>query len=195
MARNAAATRASILAAAVAEFAERGFAGARIDRIAEASQVNKRMIYVYFGEKEGLFAATLQHVLSELIDAVPITEQDLPGYAVRLFDYLVAHPEALRLTMWRHLERPDAGPAVRELYTKKVEAMRNVADAAGLDGRAIPATDLLVLVQGMTSAWLISPLDLLLADAAEPMSASRLAAHGRALEEAVRRLVDVGDLA
>ncbi len=49
MVRDAAATRARILAAAVGEFAEFGEAGARIDRIAEAAGANKRSIYVYFG--------------------------------------------------------------------------------------------------------------------------------------------------
>lgn len=188
MVRDADATRAAILSAAVAEFAERGFAGARVDRIAESTRVNKRMIYVYFGDKEGLFTAALTRVLSEMIEATPVTEDDLPGYAVRLFDYLVEHPEALRLTMWRHLERPDGGPAVADLYAEKVAAMRALASTTDEEA-AIPATDLLVLVQGMTSAWMISPRDLLLADGAEPLSARRLAVHRAALEEAVRRLV------
>jgi len=79
MIRDAAATRARILGAAVAEFSAVGLAGARVDRIAEASGSNKRMIYVYFGDKEGLFEAALQTALGELMAAVPITEDDLPG--------------------------------------------------------------------------------------------------------------------
>ena len=55
MPRDADATRARILDAAVAEFSARGLAGARIDRIAEAAAANKRMIYVHFGSKDGLF--------------------------------------------------------------------------------------------------------------------------------------------
>lgn len=192
MVRRSESTRAAILAAAVAEFAERGFSGARIDRIAEAAVANKRMIYVYFDDKDGLFAQTLRHVLAALVEAVPITEDDLPGYARHLFDYLVEHPEALRLTMWRHLERPDAGPEVREVYTEKITSMRDMEASPGSSGAAIAALDLLVLVQGMTNAWLISPLDLLLADSTEPMSEPRLAAHRAALGEAVRRIVGDG---
>ena len=52
---RAAATRQRILDAALAEFAEKGLAGARIDDIAARGGVNKRMIYAYFGNKEDLW--------------------------------------------------------------------------------------------------------------------------------------------
>ncbi|MFG1345569.1 TetR/AcrR family transcriptional regulator [Xanthobacter autotrophicus DSM 431] len=53
-------TRASILAAATAEFSARGFAGAGIDAIASRSGANRRMIYHYFGSKRGLWLAVLE---------------------------------------------------------------------------------------------------------------------------------------
>ena len=55
--RNAESTKRRLLDAATAEFAERGFAGARIDRIAERAGTNKRMIYAYFGDKDQLLEA------------------------------------------------------------------------------------------------------------------------------------------
>jgi AcrR family transcriptional regulator len=58
-------TRARILAAATVEFAEHGFAGARIDAIAQRAQGNKRMLYHYFGNKEALFGAVLHHKMAE----------------------------------------------------------------------------------------------------------------------------------
>ena len=94
MARDSAATRERILAAAVQEFSAFGLAGARIDRIADTATANKRSIYVYFESKELLFAAALHRVIGELTEAVPVTEDDLPGYAGRVFDHLVDHPEA-----------------------------------------------------------------------------------------------------
>ena len=57
--RDAEATRTGILSAAKKEFAENGLGGARVDVIAERAQVNKRMIYHYFGNKEGLFRTVL----------------------------------------------------------------------------------------------------------------------------------------
>lgn len=49
--------------------------------------------------------------------------------------------------------------------------------------------DLRVLVQGMASAWLTSPLDLLNAAGADPMPPARLSSHRAALVAAVQRLV------
>jgi AcrR family transcriptional regulator len=63
--RNPEQTRERILAAALKEFAEHGFAGARVDRIARRAVANKRMLYHYFGDKNALFRAVLRHKLAE----------------------------------------------------------------------------------------------------------------------------------
>lgn len=185
MARKSSVTRQVILEASIEEFAAHGFAGSRVDSIAEAAGVNKRMIYVYYGDKQGLFSSALQQVIATMVREVPIDERDLSVYAGELFDYLVAHPEALRLSLWRHLENPDAGPEVRDIYVQKVGAMQDLESRSTNHG-GIPATDLLVLVQGMASAWLLSPKDLLGAIAGRPMSSENLAAHRQALVAAVR---------
>jgi AcrR family transcriptional regulator len=97
-------TRARILAAATAEFAARGIAGARVDRIAAESGASKPMLYAYFGSKEQLFDAVFTaHVVANS-DRVPFTADDLPGYAVRLYDDYLADPALLRLVAWKRLE-------------------------------------------------------------------------------------------
>jgi len=198
MARDSEATKSNILRAAIEEFSYYGLAGARIDRIAEAAGANKRSIYVYFENKEGLFTAALNRVIGELVEAVPLAGNELPEYAGKMFDYLLAHPEALRIGMWRQLERPDTGPDDTTVYAQKVEAMTggsggsvgNVGLSRRVDTSSLPATDLLVLVQGMASSWMISPRDLLAADGSDPYSPERLAVHRAALVEAVRRLCE-----
>ncbi len=65
--RNADATRAKILQAALSEFSERGMPAASTDDIAERCGVNKRMIYYYFGSKEGLYLAALESVYEDLV--------------------------------------------------------------------------------------------------------------------------------
>jgi len=65
--RNADATRAKILRAALSEFSERGLPAASTDDIAERCGVNKRMIYYYFGSKEGLYLAALESVFEDLV--------------------------------------------------------------------------------------------------------------------------------
>ncbi|MFD9702122.1 TetR/AcrR family transcriptional regulator [Lentzea sp. NPDC059081] len=57
-------------AAATDEFSANGFASGRVDRIAEAANVNKSSIYSYFGTKEGLFGPVLERVATEHLSAV-----------------------------------------------------------------------------------------------------------------------------
>ncbi|WP_435897072.1 TetR/AcrR family transcriptional regulator, partial [Streptomyces virginiae] len=78
MARDSNATKARLLDAAFSEFATYGIAGARVDRIAEAAQANKRLIYVYYGNKEQLFDAVLQRALETGSESVPFDADDLP---------------------------------------------------------------------------------------------------------------------
>jgi TetR/AcrR family transcriptional regulator len=63
--RNPGRSRERILSAALKEFAAKGFAGARVDVIARRANINKRMLYHYFGDKEELFKAVLRRKLSE----------------------------------------------------------------------------------------------------------------------------------
>ena len=56
MERNAERTRTNIMQAAIREFSDKGFAGARVDCIADAAGCNKGMIYQYYGSKEHLYA-------------------------------------------------------------------------------------------------------------------------------------------
>jgi AcrR family transcriptional regulator len=59
----------AILAAARDEFSRYGLAGARVDRIAENAQLNKRLIYYYFSSKDGLFLAVLERTYADIRDA------------------------------------------------------------------------------------------------------------------------------
>jgi AcrR family transcriptional regulator len=185
MARDAQATRARILEAATAEFSDHGLAGARVERIAAAARANKRLIYVHFASKEGLFVATLEHVLQDVARAVPLTVDDLPSYAGRLFDYLLANPHARRLGQWRQLERPDAGPDESGFYADTIGRM--LASRSDSDG-GLPPADLVILVAGLTMSWFLGPDDLTGAGGADPHDPQRIATHRASLVEAVRRI-------
>jgi AcrR family transcriptional regulator len=67
--RDSDATRLRILNAAKVEFAKLGLGGARIDSIAQRAKSNKRMIYEYFGNKEGLFQAVLELAYQDIRQA------------------------------------------------------------------------------------------------------------------------------
>lgn len=57
-----------ILTTALAEFAEHGFAGARVDRMARKARLNKAMLYYHFGSKAKLYRATIQRMLENLAE-------------------------------------------------------------------------------------------------------------------------------
>jgi AcrR family transcriptional regulator len=182
MARDSEATRARILAAAIQEFAQRGLAGARVDRIAQAASSNVRMIYAYFGDKSGLFDVALSTALRALADDVPPRPDDLPGWAGDVFDHHRQHPDVLRLSMWAQLERPDAAAEPLDTYADKVD----------LIGASIPApftaVDVLVLVYALAQAWFLSPVGLTTLDG-DPHDAQRLAAHRAAVVATVERML------
>jgi AcrR family transcriptional regulator len=149
MVRNAEDTKRRLLDAAAAEFAERGIAGARVDRIAAAAGANKALIYSYFGPKESLFDQVFNDLVVDTVHDVPIDADDLPGYAGRLFDRNLSHPYALRLAIWRSLERGDALPgAVTAANRDKVAAIA-AAQRAGRVSDRFPAAELMVLVTGL----------------------------------------------
>ncbi|SEC22085.1 DNA-binding transcriptional regulator, AcrR family [Nocardioides exalbidus] len=137
MGEKGAATRARILEAARVEFAEFGFAGARVDRIAERAQANKAQLYSYFGNKDALFDAVLDDALVSIVDAVPIDAADLPGYAVRLYDHYLDEPWVIRLATWTRLERRPSGPLTPEPMPREPEKLAAIA-AAQEDGLVDP---------------------------------------------------------
>ena len=179
--------RARLLDAACEEFAQHGLAGARVDRIAEAAQANKGLIYVYYGNKEQLFDTVLTERVGALFDAVPFTTADLPGFAGDLFDHLLASPKLLRLNAWRRLERGDSPAVEIEWGQEKIEAITR-GQKQGVITTELEAADLLTLVLGIVTSWFhVSAVPYsATADAERPQ---RLGQHRAALTIAVRRLV------
>ncbi len=97
-------TRRRILAAATEEFAKGGLAGARVDQIARRAETNERMLYYYYGSKEGLFLAVLEKQYAEfraaeeklhLVDEDPIA--GVRALARFVWDWYYQHPEFIRL--------------------------------------------------------------------------------------------------
>jgi len=108
-------TRERILRAAAEEFAEHGFSGARINRIAAAANLNKQLIYHYFDSKDGIYAAVLGEMLTSVHDAVD-TASDIR----QLIRRQTGDPEARRawsrMIAWEGLagDRPVASAAERQ---------------------------------------------------------------------------------
>lgn len=95
-----------ILDVATREFAEKGFAGARVDAIAESTRTSKRMIYYHFDSKEGLYLAVLENAYRRIrrIEQTLKLDDLAPEKALRrlvefTFDYHVDNPDFVRLVM------------------------------------------------------------------------------------------------
>lgn len=187
MARDSSATKARLLDAAFSEFAAYGIAGARVDRIAEAAQANKRLIYVYYGNKEQLFDAVLQRALETGSESVPFSPDDLPGYAGAVFDHLVAQPSLMRLVLWKQLERPGATDPEAESYRGKIAVVEQAQDAGYVDASLDPA-DVLTLVMGLSQAWFAAVGGPAAGGSGTDWAPERLARHRAAVVEAVRRI-------
>ena len=151
--RNAEATRERILEAATAEFAAYGIAGARVDRIAATAGCNKNLIYIYFDNKETLFTTVLQKHLTRVYEELPFTPDDLPAYALRLFDFTMARPELMRLMAWHGLEQNEKNPVERgAAFSAKTAALAQ-AQADGLVDTRFPPGFLLTAVMALATAW------------------------------------------
>ncbi len=134
--RNAARTKAKILAAATREFMERGLNGARIDRIAARTRTNKRMIYYYFKSKERLYIAVLENAYRKIREAEKqLKLDDLPPLeAIRLLaeftcDYHWRNPQLAKLVVvenihkGKYLSRSDS---ISSLNLSIIDAIRKV---------------------------------------------------------------------
>jgi AcrR family transcriptional regulator len=100
------------LSAATDEFAANGYSGARVDAICRAAQANPRMIYHYFGDKDGLYVAVLGQVLSELrSEELKLAVDHTPPMQgmIELFQFIHAHfhrrPQLISLLTGENLLR------------------------------------------------------------------------------------------
>jgi AcrR family transcriptional regulator len=127
---------AEILTVATQEFAQKGWAGARIDEIAERTRTSKRMIYYYFQSKEGLYVA----VLEEAYRRVRSIEADLhlddlaPEEALRrlvafTFDHHAGNEDYIRLVMSENMNRAQflsQSKSIQGMNVPALQAIKNL---------------------------------------------------------------------
>jgi AcrR family transcriptional regulator len=156
-----------LIEAALAEFAAHGLAGGRIDAIAQRAGCSSGLVYTYFGSKEGLFDAVLGFITTSVVEGIPITADDLPGYAEKLHLAGAAHPEVTRFVTWYQLERDpaDAPPMPDEAVRHKIEVVRE-AQRRGLVRDDVDAAAMVLALQAVARMWVTEPKGVL--DAVDP---------------------------
>jgi AcrR family transcriptional regulator len=156
-------TMADILEVAMREFSEKGLAGARIDAIAEAMRTSKRMIYYYFGSKEGLYLAVLEEAYRRIraIEAEAQLEDLPPEDALRRLvghtvDYQWAHPEFVRLVQSENIHRAEylaQSKSIRKLNVPAIDRLKRVIERgqkAGVFRAGIDAVDLHMSISALS---------------------------------------------
>jgi AcrR family transcriptional regulator len=119
--RDADATKKRLLKSGLAEFGNKGFSGARTAKIAQRARCNIRLLYYYFGGKEGLYLACLERVYTEIRDR----ERDLnlknmePREAILqlvkfTFDHMLHNPDFVNIVS---VENTEGGRFLKKLVT------------------------------------------------------------------------------
>lgn len=157
--RDPQATRTSILNAARLEFARVGLGGARVDRIAQQSGANKRMIYHYFGGKEKLFAAVVLDAYESIragerglvLEKMP-PMQALKSLVEFTWRFYLASPEFITLVNSENLHqaRHIAGNKVlRKLHKAYVDSVTDIVrrgEREGVFRRGVDVTQLCISI-------------------------------------------------
>ncbi|MGW3284329.1 TetR family transcriptional regulator [Streptomyces sp. NPDC001002] len=147
--------------AALAEFAEFGRAGARIDRMAKRAGISPGLVYSFYEGKAELFDAVFDQIVDMIVASVPIDADRLPEYAGKLHDAGTAYPEVIRFLKWYHLELGDSSQraAVATSMSEKVAAI-TAAQHRGTVTAARPAAQILALVLTLANMWHLPGEDL-----------------------------------
>jgi AcrR family transcriptional regulator len=157
--RDAVRTKREILEVATREFAERGYAGARVDEIAAQTRTTKRMIYYYFGGKEQLYVAVLEAAYSRIRSAEREAEVDHldPRAAIRrlaelTFDHHEANPDFIRLVSIENVHRAEhiaKFSSFGHLNSPAIELIGGILERGRADGifrRDVDAVDVHMLI-------------------------------------------------
>jgi AcrR family transcriptional regulator len=161
--RNPERTRELILDAATEEFSARGLGGARVDAIAERAGTNKRMLYHYFGNKEGLYLAVLERAYAHirgyelelhLSDLEPL--EAMARLVTYTFDYYVEHPEFLKLLgdenlhKAEHIRRSRRIPEMHSpLVGQLIEILRR-GEVSGVFRKGVDPVQLYISIAGVS---------------------------------------------
>jgi TetR/AcrR family transcriptional regulator len=183
--RNPERTRQALLDAALAEFSERGRAGARTSSIAARAGVNKQLISHHFGGKDGLYRALVARWLDEEAD---YDEPDLPlaDLAARYAEEGTSHRALHRLLLRASLEEEDGTVGVD---ADDLERMRQRQRAGELAADLDPAFVLLAL-EAVVALGIVFPADVRRVTGLDPASKEFAAWQAAQLRILVARLAD-----
>lgn len=183
--RDAERSRGALLDAAQAEFAEKGFAGARVEAIATKAGLNKQLISYYFGGKRGLYDAITER-LEARSEAFDTPGTSLVELVLRYF-YLFQDEHDLRRIFLRETFEQDPSEVAHEPDDANVDGLRARQQAGEIGAELDPAFVLLFLqCLGVCSATF--PRDIKRLTGLDPQSPEFRERAADQLSKVVRRL-------
>lgn len=155
--------RRGILEVAREEFVEKGLSGARVDEIAARTATSKRMIYYYFGDKEGLYRAVLEEAYARIrtfersLDLADLPPREaiarLAGFT---FDYHADNPDFVRLVMVEnihHARHLESSSKIGELNLSAIDMIREIYErglAAGVFREGLDPIDIHLTISALS---------------------------------------------
>ena len=199
------ATRESILRAATKVFAKYGYDGGSVEKISKAANSYDRMIYYYYGSKEGLFIAVLEGIYRRMDEAEAAIDLDasrpveaLTAVIRFVLGYYRRNPEFVTLLNTENLHKGKhiaKSLRAREYSSHAITIIRNILEsgvAQGLFRNNIAARDLYLLIAS-TGYFYTSNRHTLTAFLGEPLETPEAVAHWEDFViETVLRTVDAG---
>ena len=161
------ATRDSILKAAIKVFSKHGFDGGRVEQISKAAKSYDRMIYYYFGSKEGLYIAALEEIYRRFNEAESELNLDesKPREALRavirfMWTYYLKHPEFITLLntenlhRGKHIGKSERAKEYSSPAVGVIERVLRTGAAQGLFRADLLARDLYLTIAGLCYFYL-----------------------------------------
>lgn len=191
-------TRAAILEAGQHEFAQKGYAGARVDAIAKRAHINKRMLYHYFGDKEGLYLAVLEVSYAAIRSAeaqLDLTHREPIEGMRRLirftWTYYLENPEFLPILAAENQNRArflKQSERIVQLNSPLIDALRTVLAHGGADGtfrRDVDPVELYISIAALGAFYLSNRWTLSTIFRRELMTEAALSRWGEQIEKTI----------
>lgn len=144
-------TQRNIMDVAAKEFAENGLSGARIDEIAAKTKTSKRMIYYYFGDKEGLYLKVLENAYSKVrateatLDLEGLSPVEALETLVRFtFDHHNSNPDFIRLVMIENIHHGEflaKSEVIQKLNVRAIDSVSRLYERGVKQGLFRPGLD------------------------------------------------------
>lgn len=155
------ATPDEVVVTALEHFSQQGFSETKLEMIAKASGMSKRMIHYYFGDKKGLYVKTISHALELLRPEAEAMQLDsaVPVEGVRktveaIYNSIINNPGPIRLVLMENLHNYGGVESAAALHDESnlllnLDKLLMLGQDAGAFRPGISAEDVLVLISSL----------------------------------------------